>query len=338
MPAFVLILTLVVTASAHAQSVPPVFPVTPPAGWTTGEGYPEPRQFIEAQWHDAPDDNLEQARHFHLGAAVPRVARGVFRLDLRVVTFHHFSGIFAGIRKALIRVPGGAARYLPAPVKPRAPGTYNTPLTQHMHEFYVPLYFDTRSAREDGTHLMEIDATMVRDDGRTQNVRLQVPIYLDNGDTPVLDGKTGLPALNADGQPIKRTLVNRGGAPGAEGWISNTVEASAPFGYLRTSLRNVRRFEDEAPALPLEVHSNALPGASVDQMVTINPDLHKHPPLQGTVIVDRNEIFVKKAITSVMNQPPMIAGDRLMARTAVTGTEEGAGATLLVVTLGSGSR
>src|SRR5688500_2623930 len=60
-------------------------PRQPKACWLTGDDcYPEPRNFIEAQWHESPIGDLDRARHIHLGAALPRIVRGVVRVDLRV--------------------------------------------------------------------------------------------------------------------------------------------------------------------------------------------------------------------------------------------------------------
>ena len=291
-------------------------PTTPLSCWTTGQGcYPEPRNFIEAQWHEAPNNNLDQARHIHLGAAFPRVFKGIVRLDLRVVAFHMEGAQFEGIRKALIRVEGHR-RLLPEPWKKGKQGLFKTRVTKHLQEFYVPLYLDVTHAANSGTHLLEIDASFRSPDGHDSAIRLQVPIVIDNG---------------------KPSVPNKVGAIAVEGWVSDR-DGSTPFGYLRLAAPRVRRFVSERVE-PMDLYVSGLENRTLSALAAVNPDLHKHPPAYGMVLLDQYVTmdFNARTIEKRVFQPALGVGDRLLFRVGDADPElppSGAGAVLLVVTIG----
>ena len=287
----------------------------PPDGWLTGEGYPEPRNFIEAQWHEASDGNLDKARHIHLGAAMPRIVKGLVHLDLRVQHFHFEGGMFESIRKVVVRTPQHVSKVLPAPKKPKKMGLYQISITRHLQETYVPLLLDFRSVQEDGWYLMEVDASTRRPDGRTINVRLQTKVYVANNGT------------------IPEAIVNH---VAVETWLSSNAVFPNTFGYLRAEATDVRRFESDPPIEPIIRLKGRLDQDHI-LLATINPDLHQHPPAYGHVMIEQYVAAVtpKKAPLKLF-APALSVGDRLLLRFGAFDPAEGAGASLILVRVGKG--
>ena len=285
-----------------------------PSGWLTGEGYPEPRNFIEAQWHEASDGNLDRARHIHLGAAMPRIVKGRVRLDVRVQHFHFQGGTFDSIRKVVVRTPQYVTKVMPAPKKPTKMGLFQIAITEHLQQTYVPVDLDFRSVLEDGWFLMEIDASTRRPDGRMVNVRLQTKIYVANNGT----------------RPDR--IVNHAAV---ETWLSTTAVFRNTFGYLRVEANGLRRFTSD-PVIEPTVKVKGRLDQEHTLLATVNPDLHRHPPAYGQVMIDQYVAAVtpKKAPLRLF-APALSPGDGLLLRFGAFDPTEGAGASLLLVRVGN---
>jgi hypothetical protein len=288
---------------------------TPSPGWVTGDGYPEPRNFIEAQWHEAHDGNLDKARHIHLGAAMPRIVKGMVRLDLRVQHFHFQGATFDSIRKVVVRTPQYVAKVMPAPKNPEKMGLFQIPITEHLQQTYVPVDLDFRSVLEDGWFLMEIDASTRRADGRTVNVRLQTKIYVANNGT------------------LPDTIVNHAAV---ETWLSTTALLRNTFGYLRVEANGLRRFESD-PLVEPAVKVKGRLDQEHSLLAAINPDLHQHPPSYGQVTVDQyvDPVTPKKEPLRLFGLA-LSPGDGLLLRFGAFDPTEGAGASLILVRIGKG--
>lgn len=319
-------------------------PSTPRACWLTGDDcYPEIRNFIEAQWHDSLTDahSLDDSRHLHIGCAFPYETRGVLRLDCRVMAFHWEGGVFESVRDVKINSCPGCPRLLPSPSSSKHPGIYNKPITQHLQQFYVPIYIDTTSAPYDGPTTVQVTAgfRFIDDEGftRTANASLQVGLYLKNGN------------------PCSRIPCPTPSAYGtmsATGWINTTrnpdgTKVTSPFGYLRIRAGNVRRF-DSVETKPLSLYLTARPFRLNTVLIAQNPDLHTHPPDYGSVLLDqtplmtvayKGDVATQGSTRVSLQQPFQVPGDRLMIRFADFTPDPHsqittAGASLLVVTLG----
>ena len=339
---------VVVALAAHGQTPPPrealafstnwrdLWPswtpaATPPAGWETCEGYPERRNFIEAQWHDAAGGDLEHARHLHIGGCFPEKARGVFQIDLRIMTFHWGDSILNGLRKNPCRNCDGLKRVAPSPVRADLFGAFRMPLKDHIHKVWLPVRYDTRGMPKGGNHLMEFDADIQRADGGHHLVRLQVPLFFDPTGTTDTTG-----------------LVPGAGTFGAEGWttLAENGVVISPFGYLRAEVHNWKsqdpayrmpRFEGETvPEWRFRPVENVA-GRLNQGAVFMNPDLHQHPPFYGAVLLPDTAKATKKQVF-VVRPPWPQAGDRFVFRSSdqTPGLSYGAAATLLVITTRKG--
>jgi hypothetical protein len=202
-------------------------PTAPKPCMLKGDCYAEPRNFIEAQWHESRSGDLDEARHLHYGCAAPFHVRGVLRLDCRIIAFHFQGAVFESVRKAMIR-GHSLPKLISSPYRADKPGLFRVPITEHVQEFYVSIYLDTSAAIYDGPARFETDASIKVPTGTTwrmHNVRLQFGVYLANGGG--------------------RLLKSFGGGAAVEGWISTTETEGSPFGYLRLSVPAVRRFASE---------------------------------------------------------------------------------------------
>lgn len=300
----------------------------PPAGWEDCSGYPEPRNFIEAQWHDAASGDLREARHMHVGACFPLEVKGIFQIDLRIITFHWNDATFMGLRKTVIRGADGIAKIMASPIRADLPGEIRAGLSEHMHKFYLPVRYNTLTGTSDGRKLFEYDIDIQRADGVHHLTRLQVPMLVNNG----------------GGRPVRDASA---GVIGAEGWANffrpDGTEYS-PASYLRAEMFNwdpkfrvqtsPPRFEDGHEQYFI-VRGAGRNGVPITLLATMNPDLHLHPPAYGDVHLD--EVPTSSNVQPFYVEPrSKKAGDRFMIRTAdqVPGNPDGAFATLLVVTIG----
>lgn len=296
-----------------------------PAGWEDCSGYPERRNFLEAQWHDAASGNLDEARHLHIGACIPEQVSGIFQIDWRIVTFHWSDATFLGIRKNPIRTGDGIVKLMPAPYSARLPGSVRVPLTEHMHKLWLPVRYDTRKMLTDGAKLMECDVDIQRKDGVHHLVRIQIPLTFVNGEG--------------------RSVVNSGaGYYAVESWMTKVVDGVevSPFGYLRGELFNFlsgttykpRRFESQSETAYYWRAKSNKAARTITAMAVVDPDLHQHPPFYGTVVLPDTKAPAASTIFSVF--PTLHAGNRLMFRSAdqTPGLPDGAGASLFILTIG----
>lgn len=302
-----------------------------PAGLTSGEGFPEPRAFAEGQWWFSPTGDIKHMRHVHCGAAVPKTARGIFDIFVRLRSFHWHEMpdvVLRGLYSFGIFEPGVRVM-APAPLSEKLPAVINTPASQHLTDVWIPIRIDSRGAVTDGWKALTLRAQLVRPakpgfDQIDHLITVRVPIYLDNG-----GGRE----------------VTKGGDSGSfmcSGWmtewlhdpISGMKQEINNFGYVEPSIFrwnpadtaaefNVKRFMDDPETFWTVRGSGLMP---IDMMVTKNPDFHLHPKFDGTpadnalVAKFNGQVMVEKRIassklgTTKILADGFVAGDRLVVR------------------------
>jgi len=321
-------------------------PTAPKECWLTGNDcYPEPRNFIEGQWHQTTTDEMtfDYSKHWHMGAAFPYMTSGVIRIDLRLLPFHRAGEVFENVRDVKLENCGGyCPRLLPAPYKSTVPGLFKVPITDnHPAPFYVPIYIDSRNAPYDGPDTIKISSSVSFRDAeglvRGANLSMVVEVYLRNGKPCRV---TPCPAPKPNGGRIS-----------LNGWINATTHldglpAPSPFGYLNIVAYDVRRFDTAPMDRPIDLRLPSRAGHLATLLATKNPDLHTHPPNYGNVMYDQALSFTKvkwpqQDAAVLLQQPVQVPGDRLVFRhadytPAVDSGITSAGATLIAVTLGKG--
>lgn len=307
-------------------------PSTPPAGWMTiDEAHPEDppgtrRMVVEGQWHDSAAGNLDESRHEHLGVCVPeRIGSGIYRFDARVKTFHwngHNSTMvgmydtqFDGLSRThfLQRNPGE---------KPNS-SLINTLIAEHEQNFYFPVLVDTRPLTTSGWKAFVLRTDIFRNSDHVHHLlTLTVPVYVDNGlpvkhsgataqavgwMTEMVDvfGADGAQLLTTDGQPVKYEVNTRGYL---EAHFLGWDPANANAG-----VTGPRRFVDD-PVAAWYLRSSTGTGMwPLTALACVNPNLHAHPPVYGSVLFDGHS-FTSSSQTKRVDASSMTAGDRLMVR------------------------
>lgn len=305
-----------------------------PGGLTTGDGFSEPRAFAEGQWWFSPTGLIRNMRHVHCGAAVPKKARGVFDIFVRLRSFHwhEMPGVvLRGLYSFGIFEPGVRVM-APAPLSERLPAIINTPAAQHLTDVWIPIRIDSRGSVTDGWKALVLRAQLVRPakpgfDQIDHLVTVRIPIYLDNG-----GGRE----------------VTKGGDSGSfmcSGWmtewlrdpLSDMKQEINNFGYVEPSIFrwdpantgpdapefNVKRFVDDPETFWTVRGSGLMP---LDLVVTKNPDFHLHPKYDGTpednalitkfngqVMVDKS-IASSKLGTTKVSAAGFVSGDRMVTR------------------------
>lgn len=299
---------------------PPTAPTEPLPGAKTGEGYPEKRVNISAQWHDSETQDIDNMRHMHIEAAVPEIVHTpIMRLDAFARLFHFQGGTFEGIRSMTMRTGTTAQKWMPTYLEGRRQGTREEfiPLGPDGHnvEFWTPIYLDLRTVTVPNWYTFEIDITVRRPDGRGAHARLIWKMFVD------LSGNA-VPTYH----PTLRNSVH------GEGWVTPAGNEATQFGYMTVTMWGVQRFVSD-PALPITLVSTALVGRTVTLMLCKNPDLHQHPAHYGEVLFAQTFVSTGKESFTI-HAPSLQIGDRLMARIVdASDPNIGSGATLAVVTL-----
>lgn len=297
--------------------------------YVLGTGYPEPRNFLEAQWHSCQEFNLDSCRHLHVGLSTPREISGWTYFDIRLIPFHYAGTTISSI-SATWR-GGNRIILLPATVKSSVPGLLSIPITDdHPAPIIVPMCIDTRMDVNDGARALEIDVKLHRPNEAPVNIRLLAgTIFVRNG---------------------KATVTNVGGAFGAEGWTSSTDTGGSTTGYMHVDIRNLRRFDTEPELINGNMLCQGLNSTRIiEALVTVDPNLHTHPPSYGQIVVPMTRVQWSGTPPSIkwkpilFNQPTLNFGQRLMARISDTGKDANgnpvmpeAAATLFVCTIGKG--
>ncbi len=156
----------------------------------TCEGYPEPRQYVDAQaWWQQPGD--AEARHLHLGACIPEreTLTGTVHIDARV-QMHANPG---RVRYAAIVWETGAS----------GDHTYSSSnpgwTCPDLGDCTFPIGFDIPTSAWDRSGLegLRLRATARQPDGKEQHVSINFQAYIDNGKTA--SDMTRRPYLRAKG-------------------------------------------------------------------------------------------------------------------------------------------
>lgn len=296
-----------------------------PAGWLTGEGFKEPRAFVEANWWDTGhqagkehEGDLDHARHLHIGAAVPRVVSGIFDIFARIRTFHWNEAKLAGITGMSFEMPG-SRQMMPCPISQTNDDPVciiRLPLTEHIHDICVPIRIDTTNCLTDGWCLFVVGVDIQRNDGVHHLVNFKVPVYVQNGNPRKDSGGTGF---------VQST-----------GWMTEYVTDPVTgaekelntFGYLSTNcltsevngIKGPKRFLPDPHTEYVFRCSTGTGRFPLDMLVTKNPNFHLHPVApredpnyMGQVLVDELSVIGSKVNVRVPN-PELAVGDRIVCR------------------------
>lgn len=289
----------------------------PPAGWEQGDcslgGYPEQRVYASFQWHfnklHLHDLDERNTAHMHIEGCVPipgQRVTGQLRLDWKVVAFHMEGFILREVQLKSYDVPASAVTV--------DPFHQNAPITEHVQTFYAPAVIDMTGATTLKGPDFRMDLLTFREtfEGREDHVvfgEINDGNWLSTGRKlfkPVGGAEfTALPYLG-----VRMPLWNTAGP--ALPWVTPFSATDQGGGW---------QIRSDGPK-PLQFRA------------AWNPDLHQHPPVYGTVLVDG--IFLDGKTTFRVSKPEgMVRGDRVMFRVAdLTGTREhGASAALLVLKL-----
>lgn len=321
-----------------------------PAGLLDGQGYPEPRAFIESQWHDSASQEADNMRHQHLGLAIPvgPIKGGLHWFHIRNVVFHFQGAVFGGIRKTPMRIAGTPRRWMPSYLPDADSDDMGRrkvpiPLGQdgHLMTFVTPLLMDLRNTATGG-FWFEADTQLRRPDGLSAQARLRWRMWVDNSadgmrrefrpaSRPTKAGQWFYVWTNPDG--TKGEQADDGRVVTAEGWVSPNPESEggiSDFGYLSIEARGVRLVNTD-PERPVTVLAQGRSTRSLDVRIFRNPDLHRHPPFYGSVLRDFQ--FTGDGSFTASDLPTEAVGDRTVFRVLDSrgDAEIGSGATLLVV-------
>jgi len=256
---------------------PPVEPSEPATSW------PEPRVYRQSQWWESMAGDIDNATHFHLEAACPRnVATGIVRFDVFCRFFHGNHGyIFTGIRKVVRRTNQPSQEWMPTYIPGRDPGIRHVVVTEHEELFWTPVYLDLRGTLP-GSYTFEFDASAIRPDGQNVQTRLIFQMWVDEA-----------------GSKTSATS----GSETPEGWVSNNVVSTARTGYVSGQAWGIREFPGDASSAMTFV-VRATPGRMTRFVVCLNPNMHAHPPIYGTVLFDSTFVQPASPPKFQIPQPP----------------------------------